>query len=437
MEYSLGKGRSMKVLTQFVQILKINWSSNFMKSVCYARISETLMKYLVLALLFPAVVYSSNEVTPNSRVTTSLKVRTAPNSSAAIIGTLAPGDTRTFLSSLPYYYEIMYRDDQKGYIHKGYSKLINNTPDLAGVVSNEPKLVFHFIDVGQGDATLISCPNGENILVDAGSTSGASAENLREYIEDTLRNREYRIHSLIITHPDADHYNLLEEALGGIPITNAYWAGVYQDFRGREFKEWFFGNHPPYSKLIRLSEEFFNDERNANTDITCGDADIYILAAGIKAKRSRKNALSIVIMVDFGDLEAILTGDATTDTEAAIMSRYTSDWLNVDLLKVGHHGSLVTSTSQQWVDTLKPNYSVISAGYNNSHGHPRKEVVDRLLPHISDTTSSHILTVASGKRGSYNWEAPDEYSDKNVYSTVNSGTVVVEFNRDGSIIIQE
>jgi len=390
---------------------------------------------LLLAFSLAAVVpVEATDVTPNERIKQNLIVRAAPNSNAGIIGRLNPEETRPFSKSVPYYYEIDFTAMVKGYVHKGYTSLIDDQP----IAENIP-LSLHFIDVGQGDSTLITCPNGKNILVDAGTTSGGSAEDMREYIGHALTGRDFRIHSLVITHPDGDHYNLLESVLDDIPVDKVFWSGVKYDFAKRSFKDWFFGenNHPDIfkNKRTNLGADYFDRQGEPNPDIDCGEADIYVLAAGIEASSSRKNALSIVLMVDYGDFEAILTGDATKATEKAILGRYDTSWLDVEVLKIGHHGSLSTSTGKTWADTLSPEYSIVSAGNNSSHGHPRLEIINRVEPHALGAAVPHRVNAATGKRGAYNWSNPKINYTKHIYSTVNSGTVQVKFDGVNTAII--
>ncbi len=97
-------------------------------------------------------------------------------------------------------------------------------------------------------------------------------------------------------------------------------------------------------------------------------------------------------MIRYGNFEAMLTGDATHATENTILDRYTDTFLDIDMLKIGHHGSLATSTSAAWADTLSPEISVVSSGTRSRYGHPRFEVIDRLdlLPSIGKAVSVEV-----------------------------------------------
>ena len=135
-------------------------------------------------------------------------------------------------------------------------------------------------------------------------------------------------------------------------------------------------------------------------------------------------------MIRHGNFEVILTGDATKKTEEKILSRYSPSWLNSDALKVGHHGSSTTSTTDGWARFIKPEVAVVSAGIRSQHGHPRKEVIKRLEPFTKNGDESHSISYSSGVRGSYVWEDIEGYVEQ-IYSTVNSGNVVIRSDGNG------
>lgn len=380
------------------------------------------MKYLIalFALLLSISAFSVDLVEPNDRVSTGLTVREAPNSEADAIGSLQPGEQLPLLSSdTSYYYEVDFQG-QSGWVSKGYARVIPEE----NTVSSELRIAF--LDVGQGDSTLISCPNGENILIDAGSLSGVGADAIRDQLLPRLNPNDNRIDTLIITHADADHYNRLEDVLDEVPVDQVFWVGTEQDY-ANYFWDWFDDNLKPIS--THLTDTDLDSPNSPNTQIDCGEAEVYVIAAGVVATESRKNAASIVLMVRYGDFKAVFTGDATHDTEDFIMDRYSADWLDVDLLKMGHHGSLSTSTSEDWADALSPEISVVSAGYQNTHGHPRREVIQRLEPHAI-TAPEHGFSSATGKRGNYTWHPVDDY-EESIYSTTTSGYIQVTSDGNG------
>ena len=113
---------------------------------------------------------------------------------------------------------------------------------------------------------------------------------------------------LVVSHPDADHYNLLMEVLDDVPVGRAWYVGERQDYGDAQVFDWL-GSTPRRS--TRLQPDYFDAVARPNPDINCGGAKVWILAAAIEHPQSRKNAMSIVFMVRFGDFEAVITGDAT------------------------------------------------------------------------------------------------------------------------------
>lgn len=375
-----------------------------------------LLSFLLLLGAIPSTGFAEN-VVPTDRVTTKVNVRKTNESDSPIVGALRPGDSAQYLEEEPGRYRIKLSNGTEGYVSKGWTRLVAAGAAAAG----GGQLRFTFIDVGQGDSTLIECPNGRHILVDAGSTTDPQEEEIRAYLLDRLGEDQPVIDTLVITHPDKDHYNLIPDLLEDIEIGHLYRVGAVKDYTSKDFKTWL--NAFPKEKTTVLKVDDVDTEETPNADITCGAAKIWVLAASVKATKSASNAKSIVLMIRYGEFEAILTGDATFDTEKAILSRYEASWLDVDLLKLGHHGSRATSTSQQWVDTLKPEYAVVSAGYENSYGHPQQEVINRVAGATIDAPG-HAMRTVSGTKGSYKYHDDPDYKEA-IYATNVDGNIVV------------
>ncbi|MFC1626423.1 SH3 domain-containing protein [Pseudomonadota bacterium] len=377
-----------------------------------------IISLLCITLFLTSQPTLAETVTPSDRVTTSLKVRAEPSTSSQEVGRLRLGESADLIESVPHWYHVKLSDDTEGYVYKSWSKLLT---------SSSQQLEVHFIDVGQGDSTLVICPNGKNILVDAGSSADGDVDKVKDYIVNELDKHERRINSLIITHPDTDHYNLIPDITANIHVDHIFSVGQVEDYR-TSFQEWLNGK-PDNIKTV-LDSNYFDPAITPNPDIDCGAAEVYFLASAINSNFSRKNTMSIVTMIRYGSFEVLLTGDATKKTEEAIIGRYDNNWLDVDVLKIGHHGSLSTSTTQQWADIVKPELAVVSAGNKSSHGHPRKEVLERLDDHTVDNAAPHLMSSATGTRGNYTWHNDSSYSES-IYSTDTNGNVVVTSDGGG------
>lgn len=264
----------------------------------------------------------------------------------------------------------------------------------SGGLAND--LELHFLDVDQGDATLIKCPNGLTVLVDCGSLrpSLTTKERVREHLLENLVGP--RVDVVVITHPDTDHYRFLPDVLEGIDIGLLLYVGIPGEYSTSNVGSWI--ESIPNRMALDVSDANLQNEPSQLFD--SGDVQFHILAANVSASQSPKNARSIVLRVDLNDFKAILTGDATFATEDDIGLRYDPEFLDVELLKIGHHGSSTTSTSDAWAQLVRPNAAVVSAGFDNSFGHPRRLVIDRLALFTDNHAPPHYMRwgVTDGSR---------------------------------------
>ncbi|EDP11405.1 ComEC/Rec2 family competence protein [Amedibacillus dolichus] len=208
---------------------------------------------------------------------------------------------------------------------------------------------IYIIDVGQGDCTLISLPYGQGVmLVDV---MGSKYKNIpKDIIMEQLRMRGIRkIDTVLLTHDDYDHSGGLKELQECIPIT----------------------------QIITEKQEK-GSIRNYEFPIVLYDY-----------QHPDSNENSIITYFDFYGLRVLLMGDAGVGAEAELMKKYPK--LEVDVLKLGHHGSK-TSSSLPFLHQLQPSLALISAGRNNRYGHPHQEV----LKHLKQ---EHITALMTPKEG--------------------------------------
>ena len=233
-------------------------------------------------------------------------------------------------------------------------------------------LTVAFLDSGQGDCTLIVSPKGQLILVDCGSIKNRSVvlPGILAVLKRYLPAAKNTIHTVVITHPDQDHYNLLADALAetGAGVTNIWFGGDRSLYQNKLDK------NRVYDWLVqRNAQPLANSVYGGNsTPLDFDGVSIYVLAANASGDRTaedgwRVNTNSIVLMLYYGGYKIFLMGDATSDTEAFILQAVATQGpaalvtnQHASTLKMGHHGS-TTSSSQAWVQALKPNGLVISA----------------------------------------------------------------------------
>lgn len=229
-----------------------------------------------------------------------------------------------------------------------------NGSEYANLNINKEELNIFYLDVGQGDSTFITM-NGYNMLIDSGNNQDGY------YIVQFLKAQNIdRIDYFILTHCDEDHvggaYKILEE----LEIGTLYMPNKENDTQ-------------TYKNLLESIE---NNGINVNTNLKASKETVYPLGnanwkiLSVDAKNNLNDS-SIVVELDYGSTKYLFMGDATTKVEEMI------DWDEVDVLKVAHHGS-DSSTSQQFLDKVKPKYAIISVGIDNAHDLPDEEIIERL-----------------------------------------------------------
>lgn len=248
------------------------------------------------------------------------------------------------------------------------------------------ELTVSFLDVGQGDAILVEGPTGIEMLIDGGKDRSV----LRQ-LPRVMGPLDRSIDVVIATHPDADH-------IGGLP-------GVLSRYSVRRFfesgKE---GETSIYESLVvSVDREPGLEEgllRNGMRIHLGGGAYADILHPEENVAQLREtNDASIIMRVVYGDTEFMLTGDAPLWAEDRVVRRY-GTMLESDVLKAGHHGSK-TSTSAAFLEAVDPGVVVVSAGKDNSYGHPHGDVVARIRESgaalVSTMESGTITFVSDGK----------------------------------------
>ena len=209
----------------------------------------------------------------------------------------------------------------------------------------------YFIDVGQGDSALIVTKNNKSILIDTGGKVGSNYSLMKSNVIPFFKSIGIRkLDYLFITHGDYDHAGY------GIDLVNNF------NVKNR------FTNKGKYNLLEKkLNIKSFN-----NSYIKIDNVEIYSLNS---KHYNNENSDSLVLLVIIDNYKLLFMGDASINTEKDIMNNY--DIGDVFILKVGHHGSK-TSSSEEFINSVNPKYSIISVGKNNKFGHPNKEVLDNL-----------------------------------------------------------
>lgn len=220
---------------------------------------------------------------------------------------------------------------------------------------------IYFIDVSQGDSALIVTKNNKSILVDTGGKLNYKNDNWKQ------KNKEFnlmtssiipffksiglkKIDYLLITHGDADHAGYSIELLNNYKVMNKYTN------KGRK----------------NSLEKKINISSLESKYLKIDDIEIYSLNDSIY---NNENKDSLVLLFKIYNYKFLFMADADKEVEKNIIKKY--NLKNIDVLKVGHHGSK-TSTDESFINEITPKYSIISVGKNNKFGHPNIETLNTL-----------------------------------------------------------
>lgn len=231
------------------------------------------------------------------------------------------------------------------------------------------ELEITFLDVGQGDSIFWQSPGGTTYLCDGGSSDVSQAGEYR--IEPFLKwHGAGRLDYLILTHMDADHINgareLLEPRPGGVLVGRLILPEIQTE-------------DPAYEELRRAAQTAKVPVSYLGAGDVIRDGDLKITCLfpqkGSLVGEKNKNEYSLVLLLEYGAFRALLTGDLEGSGEEELVRRRTLP--SVILLKAGHHGSS-GSTSDVFLEIIKPKETLISYGEGNSYGHPHEELMERL-----------------------------------------------------------
>ncbi len=233
---------------------------------------------------------------------------------------------------------------------------INGNTELIDELEQRPLQVF-YIDVGQGDCALIKF-NDEYMLIDSGEA--VYADDVISFIKSkNITKLKY----VVATHPHSDHIGGLSEILQNFEVESIIMPKVTT-------------NTQIFEDLIKTIKEKEIEVivAKVNDKYNLGDSE-FVLLAPFDIESDNLNDYSVVIRLLYKNASFIFTADVESNVENQISSSFSN--LKSTVLKVAHHGS-TTSSSQAFIDAVKPSICVISVGENNSYNHPHKEVVDRL-----------------------------------------------------------
>jgi len=222
-------------------------------------------------------------------------------------------------------------------------------------------LTVAFLDVGQGDAIFIETPDGVQVLIDGGPDSSALRELARQ-----MSHLDRTIDIVLATHSDKDHIGGLIDVLSRYEVASVITTTNQNDTSvARTFTE-----------AVQLEGADLYTAQAGQQYQLGASTTLFILSPLGDPTNWESNSASIVALLEYGDTSFMLTGDAGLNTEEYLVSSY-GEFLKSDVLKLGHHGSK-TSSGEAFLDTVQPEIGIVSAGIDNSYGHPHPSVVSSL-----------------------------------------------------------
>lgn len=220
-------------------------------------------------------------------------------------------------------------------------------------------LEVHYIDVGQGDSILIHL-SGKTMLIDAGNNvDGAS---IITYIKTLNIDK---IDAIVATHPHADQIGGMAEIINEFVVDKIYMPKVAHTSKTYE------------NLLLAIKNKNLKvNTAKAGTTIDLGNKIKIEVMALNRENYDNLNDYSAVVKIEYENVSFLFAGDAEAISEKEMVEKY-GNKLKANVLKVGHHGS-TTSTTLNFLNTVSPEYAIISVGENNSYGHPNQETLDKL-----------------------------------------------------------
>ena len=223
-----------------------------------------------------------------------------------------------------------------------------------GISVSDKDLEIYYLDVGQADSILIRC-NDKNMLIDAGNNE--DGVKLVSYFKSLGINKFDYVFG---THAHEDHIGGMDDIIDNFEIDKFYMPDVITTTSTFEDLLDSLENRTVRFNTPNIGDNYYMDKIN-----------IKVLYVG-KDENDLNNS-SIVLKLNYGNNSFLFMGDATNKVEKLLLNKD----IESDVIKIGHHGSQYSS-SMSFLDSVNPNYAIISVGKGNSYNHPKDIVLSRL-----------------------------------------------------------
>ncbi len=365
----------------------------------------TLLLVLSLSILILLGIYSAS--VSSKKEASSRRLEDSSSISATESAVTYPQDRDGIIDQI----EVDYSQDTTAYSSPGVSAKSEENTSPVSVTTDDSftneysdssyNLEVHFIDVGQGDATLL-ISDGESMLIDAGDSNQGT--KIQSYL---LKQGISELKYLFLTHPDSDHIGGAPVIITKFNIGTVFISGYQRTDRTNateRLQETL--NYKYISPVIP----------SLGDNYTLGSCTIKVIGP-TTYQCEEQNDASIALLVQCGNNRFIFTGDAEAFEEYSILAAGID--IKADVYKVGHHGSS-SSTSDRFLRAIMPSYAVISCGRGNSYGHPHSETLQKLnsigAAIYRTDESGNIIATSDGNTIKWNvqssyTEAPVSYPD--------------------------
>lgn len=285
-----------------------------------------------------------------------------------------------------------------------YQQIVS-TPNAEG------ELRVHFFDVGQGDSMFCELPNGQSILIDAGETDQG------QNVVNKIKNLGYsKIDYVVATHPHSDHIGGLCDVYEAFDIGTTYMPNATH-------------TTSTFEKLLTAIENENCAVIQAKQGVVMLDGDVYaVFVAPVQEYYDEINNYSACLKLVYGSNSFLFMGDTEDLVEYEI-----TDNIDVDVVKVSHHGS-AKSSCYNFVSRTSASYAVFEVGAGNSYGHPHAEVLDiwtqAQAKILRTDLHGDIVFISDGKNLSYQTSSIDPFAKNDSSTQTTNSQIIVQEEND-------
>ena len=283
--------------------------------------------------------------------------------------------------------------------HRKQTSSLNSSGELVVSTEGNGALSIYFLNVGQGDCSIIVFPDDKTMIIDSGNNYKSNEIKIKEFTDKlNIKTFDY----LLLTHADADHVGCFDYVFANYEVKYVFrpnvlstyadaknlYSGINRGFTdadggtvssSKAYYDFLYGlqTEPDCGSEIFNSESDFSGAYSDGENIFSYYFDFLTPTASPEnIKYKNANDYSPICSLTYNGVTVLFTGDVESNAEKEFMSYY-STFPDCDVIKVAHHGA-ETSSSEAFLKKVKPEYAVIQCGVTKTYKHPRQLILDRL-----------------------------------------------------------